>query len=61
MPLKNVNGKWYWGKSGPYSTKAKALSVARAAYAHGYKEDANKPIQQEMLRVGMQEPKKQAQ
>lgn len=39
MPLRNVNGKWFWGSKGPFSTKAKALSVARAAYAHGFKED----------------------
>lgn len=37
MPLRNVNGKWYWGSKGPFDTKAKALAVARAAYAHGYK------------------------
>ncbi len=30
-----------WGSKGPFPTKAKALSVARAAYASGYKgEDA---------------------
>lgn len=40
MPLvKRLNG-WYWGSKGPFDSKAKALSVARAAYAHGYKEDA---------------------
>ena len=38
MPLRNVNGKWFWGSKGPFTSKAKALSVARAAYAHGYKE-----------------------
>lgn len=37
MPLRNVKGKWYWGSKGPFDTKAKALAVARAAYAHGYK------------------------
>jgi hypothetical protein len=26
-----------WGSKGPFPTKAKALSVARAAYANGYK------------------------
>jgi hypothetical protein len=26
-----------WGSKGPFPTKAKALSVARAAYAHGFK------------------------
>lgn len=29
-----------WGSHGPFDTKAKALSVARAAYAHGYKEES---------------------
>ena len=38
MPLTHRNGSWYWGSKGPFPTKAKALSVARAAYAHGYKE-----------------------
>jgi hypothetical protein len=28
-----------WGGKGPFPTKAKALAVARAAYAHGYKEN----------------------
>lgn len=37
MPLRNVKGKWYWGSKGPFDTKAKALAVARAAYASGYK------------------------
>jgi hypothetical protein len=37
MPLRNVKGKWYWGSKGPFDTKAKALAVARAAYANGYK------------------------
>ncbi len=26
-----------WGSKGPFPSKAKALAVARAAYAHGYK------------------------
>jgi len=42
MPLRNVNGKWFWGSKGPFTSKAKALSVARAAYAHGFKEDGEK-------------------
>ena len=61
MPLRNVKGKWYWGSQGPFTSKAKALAVARAAYAHGYKENADQPLQQEVFRVGLQEPKKQAQ
>lgn len=39
MPLRHSNGKWYWGSKGPFDTKAKALAVARAAYAHGYKSE----------------------
>jgi hypothetical protein len=39
MPLRNVKGKWYWGSRGPFDTKAKALAVARAAYASGYSGD----------------------
>ena len=37
-PLRhNAQGYW-WGSRGPFPTRAKALQVARAAYAHGYKE-----------------------
>lgn len=37
MPLRHTKAGWMWGSKGPFPTKAKALSVARAAYAHGYK------------------------
>jgi len=37
MPLRKTKSGWMWGSKGPFPTKAKALSVARAAYAHGYK------------------------
>ncbi len=37
MPLIKKSSGWYWGSQGPFDTKAKALSVARAAYASGYK------------------------
>lgn len=37
MPLRKVKGKWYWGSKGPFASKKKALQVAKAAYAHGYK------------------------
>ena len=43
MPLRNVKGKWYWGSKGPFDTKAKALAVARAAYASGYKGEQKNP------------------
>ena len=38
MPLTKKQSGWYWGSQGPFDTKAKALQVARAAYASGYKE-----------------------
>lgn len=41
MPLRHTNQGWYWGSKGPFATKDKALQVARAAYSHGYKEQAS--------------------
>lgn len=38
MPLRKTDKGWFWGGQGPFPSKAKALSVARAAYASGYKE-----------------------
>jgi len=38
MPLKHTDNGWYWGSQGPFATKSKALQVARAAYASGYRE-----------------------
>lgn len=40
MPLRHTDKGWMWGSKGPFPTKAQALSVARAAYAHGYKEES---------------------
>lgn len=40
MPVEEKNGKWYWGKEGPFDTKAKAEEVERAAYANGYAGDS---------------------
>jgi len=37
MPLRKTVKGWMWGTQGPFPTKAKALQVARAAYASGYK------------------------
>jgi hypothetical protein len=46
MPLRKTQQGWMWGSKGPFPTKAKALSVARAAYASGYKgEDAKNIFQ----------------
>ena len=59
MPLTHRNGSWYWGSKGPFPTKAKALSVARAAYAHGYKEDANITNKQQMLNARVHKSKEQ--
>lgn len=38
MPIRHTDKGYYWGSRGPFPTKAKALQVARAAYASGYKE-----------------------
>ena len=59
MPLRHTKAGWMWGSKGPFPTKGKALAVARAAYAHGYKEDANSPIQSEVQSSGLQESQKQ--
>jgi len=37
MPLVKRQSGWFWGSKGPFDSKAKALAVARAAYASGYK------------------------
>jgi len=59
MPIRKTDKGWYWGSRGPFTTKAKALAVARAAYAGGYKEDAIHTIQQQVRYVGLQSPKEQ--
>lgn len=43
MPLRKTDKGWFWGSQGPFDSKAKALSVARAAYASGYREEAEMP------------------
>jgi hypothetical protein len=40
MPFRKTDKGWFWGSSGPYSTKTKAIQVARAAHASGYKEES---------------------
>jgi len=37
MPLHKESNGWYWGSKGPFETREKAVQVAQAAYAHGYK------------------------
>lgn len=49
MPLHKVKSGWMWGSKGPFPTKAKALQVARAAYAHGYKGETQKNISQNFI------------
>ena len=38
MPIIKKSDGWYWGKSGPFPTKIKALQVGQAAHASGFKE-----------------------
>ena len=38
MPIRHTDRGWYWGSKGPFDTKTKALAVARAAHASGYRE-----------------------
>lgn len=40
MPIKQTDKGWYWGSKGPFSTKAQAQNVAKAAHASGFKEEA---------------------
>jgi len=49
MPLHKKQSGWYWGSKGPFDTKAKALSVARAAYANGYKGENNMLISFDLI------------
>jgi len=39
MPIRKSDQGWFWGSKGPFPTKQKALQVAKAAYASGYKEE----------------------
>lgn len=39
MPIRHTVNGWYWGSKGPFANKAKALQVARAAHASGFKEE----------------------
>lgn len=49
MPLHKKQSGWYFGSKGPFDTKAKALSVARAAYANGYKGENNMLISFDLI------------
>ena len=57
MPITEKNGKWYWGKKGPYNTKEAAQRVATAAYLSGYKKKTGvmpkkKPYKGKFIRDG---------
>lgn len=39
MPIRHTDKGWYWGSQGPFASKDKALQVARAAHANGFKEE----------------------
>ena len=45
MPFRHTDKGWYWGSKGPFPTKLKAVQVAAAAHANGFKEEpkADKP------------------
>jgi hypothetical protein len=49
MPLRHTKAGWMWGSKGPFPSKAKALSVARAAYANGYKGEGDDKKKSEPL------------
>ena len=40
MPFRKTDKGWFWGSSGPFPTKTKAIQVAKAAHASGYKEES---------------------
>ena len=42
MPVRKTKGGYKWGSKGPFPTKEKALAVAKAAYASGYKSKKDK-------------------
>lgn len=44
MPLVKKPSGWFWGSKGPFNSKAKALAVARAAYAAGYKGESDTSV-----------------
>lgn len=41
MPIRHTSRGWWWGSKGPFKSRAKAVQVAQAAYAHGYKKGTN--------------------
>jgi len=57
MPLRHTKAGWMWGSKGPFPSKAKALSVARAAYANGYKGESDDKKKSEPLILEKRFPK----
>jgi hypothetical protein len=56
MPLIKKQSGWYWGSQGPFDTKAKALKVARAAHASGYKSQSTNVISYRVDEQGWKPP-----
>lgn len=50
MPLRKTDKGWYWGSKGPFDTKSKALAVARAAYASGYREQEGDNVNHDAIK-----------
>jgi hypothetical protein len=40
MPFRHTDKGWFWGSKGPFPTKAKAIQIATAAHASGFKEES---------------------
>lgn len=50
MPLRKTDKGWYWGSKGPFDTKSKALAVARAAFASGYREQEGDNVNHDAIK-----------
>lgn len=50
MPIRHTDKGWFWGSKGPFTTKAKALRVARAAFASGYREQEGEEMNHEPIK-----------
>lgn len=48
MPITKDRDGWWWGGKGPFDTKSKALAVARAAHASGFKGEKEMATNNEM-------------
>ena len=52
MPISQRDGKWYWGKQGPFDSRKKAEKVAQAAYSSGYTKKVRMHLLLEVLKDG---------